>query len=191
MFERLNTPQEAYHFKLGSALKMEDTVVEILQASIDSAQDPSVKALFQDHLDQSPHQRENLEQVFAAFGWEVDDSPCPAIQAIEKEGKANAKKTDDVLVDSVLLQGAVETEHHEIGVYENLIINARAMGKRPGRRAARGQSPSGAGHPREGQDRPGERRRGHPEAARLTHSAEIGPRRYAAACSAQSRYRRQ
>lgn len=128
MFERLNTPQEAYHFKLGSALKMEDTVVEILQASIDSAQDPSVKALFQDHLDQSPHQRENLEQVFAAFGWEVDDSPCPAIQAIEKEGKANAKKTDDVLVDSVLLQGAVETEHHEIGVYENLIINARAMG---------------------------------------------------------------
>jgi len=128
MFERLNTPQEAYNFKLGSALKMEDTVVDILQASIDSAQDSSVKALFSDHLDQSPHQRENLEQVFAAFGWEVDDSPCPAIAAIEKEGKANAKKSDDVLVDSVLLQGAVETEHHEIGVYENLIINARAMG---------------------------------------------------------------
>jgi ferritin-like metal-binding protein YciE len=29
----------------------------------------------------------------------------------------------------VLLQGAVETEHHEIAVYENLIINAQAMGR--------------------------------------------------------------
>ena len=45
------------------------------------------------------------------------------------EAKANAKKTDDAVVDGVLLQGAVETEHHEIAVYENLIINARAMGR--------------------------------------------------------------
>jgi ferritin-like metal-binding protein YciE len=29
----------------------------------------------------------------------------------------------------VLLQGAVEVEHHEIGVYENLIDNAHAMGR--------------------------------------------------------------
>ena len=29
----------------------------------------------------------------------------------------------------MILQGAVEVEHHEIGVYENLIINARAMGR--------------------------------------------------------------
>jgi len=33
------------------------------------------------------------------------------------------------IVDSVILQGAVEVEHHEIGVYENLIINAQAMGR--------------------------------------------------------------
>jgi hypothetical protein len=29
----------------------------------------------------------------------------------------------------VLLQGAAEVEHHEIGVYENLILNARAKGR--------------------------------------------------------------
>jgi ferritin-like metal-binding protein YciE len=40
-----------------------------------------------------------------------------------------AKKADDRIVDSVLLQGALEVEHHEIGVYENLIINAQAMGR--------------------------------------------------------------
>jgi ferritin-like metal-binding protein YciE len=70
-----------------------------------------------------------IEQVFAVFGWEVDDSPCVVIQAIEKEGKANIKKADDGLVDSIIVSGALETEHHEIAVYEYLITGARAMGR--------------------------------------------------------------
>ena len=51
------------------------------------------------------------------------------MRSTQKEGKANAKKTDDAIVDSVLLTGGMETEHHEIAVYEGLIINARAMGR--------------------------------------------------------------
>jgi ferritin-like metal-binding protein YciE len=129
MFERLNTPQEAYNFKLGAALKMEQKVLDILESSADEAQDEKVAALFRQHHEESQAHVKNLEEVFGLFGWEVDDSPCPAIEGLEKEGKANAKRTDDALVDSVLLQGAVEVEHHEIGVYENLIINARAMGR--------------------------------------------------------------
>ncbi len=39
MFERLNNPQEAYNFKLGAALKMEQTVLSILEANIDEAKD--------------------------------------------------------------------------------------------------------------------------------------------------------
>ena len=71
----------------------------------------------------------NLEKAFAALGWEVDDSPCPAIEGIEKEGKANVKKADDAVIDDVLLSGAAQTEHHEIAVYEGLITHAQAMGK--------------------------------------------------------------
>jgi ferritin-like metal-binding protein YciE len=32
------------------------------------------------------------------------------------------------LTDSVILAGAAETEHHEIAVYENLIVHANAHG---------------------------------------------------------------
>lgn len=130
MFERLNTPDEAYNFKLGAALKMEQTVLEkILEDSIDEAQDDGLKRLFRHHAEETRQQIANLEQVFAAFGWDVDDSPCPAIEAIHKEGKTNIKKTDDAIVDSIILAGALETEHHEIAVYEGLIVNARAMGR--------------------------------------------------------------
>lgn len=128
MFERLDTAEEAYHYKLGAALKMENTVLEMLGKNAEEAQDDSLKELFHHHEEETKEHIENLRAAFIALGWEVDDSPSPAIEGIDKEGKANAKKADDSVVDSVLLQSAVETEHHEIAVYENLIVKARAMG---------------------------------------------------------------
>jgi ferritin-like metal-binding protein YciE len=129
MFERLNTPEEAFNYKIGAALTMEQTVLEILDDNIEEAQDDRLKQLFRHHAEETKGQIRNIEQVFAAFGWDVDDSPCPAIQGIQKEGKANVKKTDDAIVDSVILSGAAETEHHEIAVYESLITQARALGR--------------------------------------------------------------
>jgi len=129
VFERFEKPVEAYQYKLGSALKMEQTIVDMLGVNIEAAQDEQVKELLRKHQEETRGHIEVLEQVFGVFEWEIDDSPCPAIEGLEQEGKAMIKKTDDSFVDSVILQGAVEVEHHEIGVYTNLIVNARAMGR--------------------------------------------------------------
>jgi ferritin-like metal-binding protein YciE len=129
MFERLNTPEELYNYKLGAALKMENTVLEMLEDNAEAAQNSELEQLFRHHHDETRKQIANLQKVFEAFGWDPDDSPCPAIEGLEKEAKATVKKTDDALVDAVLLSGAAETEHHEIAVYEGLITHAHAMGK--------------------------------------------------------------
>lgn len=129
MFERLNTPQEVYNHKLGAALSMEQTVLGMLEDNIEHAQDDHLKQLLRHHHDETQMQISNLEQAFSKLGWDVDTSPCPAIQGIEKEGKANVKKADDAMVDEIILSGAAETEHHEIAVYEGLIMQARAMGR--------------------------------------------------------------
>lgn len=129
MFERLHTPEETYNWQLGAALKMEKKIVGMLDELIEESHDESIKQLFRTHQQETKGQIENIEQAFSALGWEVDESPCPAIEGIEKEGKATIKKTDDAIVDGVILEGAMETEHHEMAVYENLIINARAMGR--------------------------------------------------------------
>ena len=129
MFERLNTPEDAYNYKLGAALKMERTVLEILEDNIEHAQDGRVEELLQSHHEESRQHLDNLQEVFELFGWDIDDSPCPAIDGLEKEGKANVKKSDDAIVDVIILQGCVEVEHHEIGGYENLIIGAESMGR--------------------------------------------------------------
>ena len=129
MFERLNSPEELFHYKLGAALKMENTVLEMLGNLEEAAQRDKLKQQFRHHADETREQIGNIEKAFAALGEEPDDSPCPAIEGIDKEGKANVKKADDSLVDAVILSGAAETEHHEIAVYEGLITEAEAMGK--------------------------------------------------------------
>ena len=129
MFERLNSPQELFHYKLGAALKMENTVLEMLGNLEEEAQSEQLKQQFRHHAEETQQQIQNIEQAFSALGEEPDDSPCPAIEGIDKEGKANIKKADDSVVDAVILSGAAETEHHEIAVYEGLITHAHAMGK--------------------------------------------------------------
>jgi ferritin-like metal-binding protein YciE len=129
MFERFTTAEEAYNYKLGATLTMERNVLDILEKNIEEAKDPSVAKLFRHHHEETQGHVRNVEEAFGLFGWDVDDSPCPTIEALEKEGKTMAKKADDAMVDAMLLQGSVEVEHHEIAVYENLIIGARALGR--------------------------------------------------------------
>jgi ferritin-like metal-binding protein YciE len=128
MFEKLTTPEEIFSFKLGAALTMEQTNLEMLGDLEEHANRPELKKQFAHHADETREQIRNLERCFELLGEEVDDSPCPAIEGLEKEGKATLKKTDDNLQDAIVLSAAAETEHHEIAVYETLITNAKARG---------------------------------------------------------------
>jgi ferritin-like metal-binding protein YciE len=129
MFEKLNTPHEFFTFKLGAALTMERTVLQMLGKLEEEATREELKDQFRHHAVETEHQIQNIEKAFEALGEEVDDQACPAIEGIDKEGKANIKKADDKVVDAVILSGAAETEHHEIAVYEGLITHAKELGQ--------------------------------------------------------------
>jgi ferritin-like metal-binding protein YciE len=126
MFEKLTTPEEIFSFKLGAALTMERTALEMLGELEEHAQRDEIKQALHAHADETRQHIANVEQAFALLGEEVDDSPCPAIDGLHAEGKATIKKTDDSIVDAVILAGAAETEAHEIAVYETLVTNAEA-----------------------------------------------------------------
>src|ERR1051325_2866273 len=127
--ETIETPRELYLFKLGAALKMENTILEMLPQLEEHASDPQLKQSLQQHFEETQRHVTNLQQVFDALGAEVDESSCPTIEGLEKEGQANLKLVDDSLNDHVIISGVCETEHHEIAVYEGLIANAEAMGE--------------------------------------------------------------
>src|SRR3954454_3587114 len=125
---KLTSPQELFVHSLGACLTMENTVDEMLGKLTDQANDSELKQQLRHHREETQAQIRNLHQAFEALGMQPDERPCPAIEGIEKEGEANLKMADDSLTDDVILAGCAETEHHEIAVYENLIVHAGAMG---------------------------------------------------------------
>jgi ferritin-like metal-binding protein YciE len=124
MFDKLNNQRELFGHKLGSALTMEQDVLDMLGNLEEEAQRSELKQQFRHHAGESRQQIDNIEQVFRALGEEPDDSPCLVTKALDKQAKADIKMADDELVDAVILSGAAETEHHEIAVYESLLAEA-------------------------------------------------------------------
>jgi ferritin-like metal-binding protein YciE len=127
MFDSLKNQREFFGHKLGSALTMEQDVLEMLGHLEEKAQRDELKQKLRHHADETRQQIENIEQVFQALGEEPDDSPSLVTKALDKEAKANIKMADDSVVDEVILSGAAETEHHEIAVYESLITHAEQL----------------------------------------------------------------
>jgi ferritin-like metal-binding protein YciE len=127
--DRIESPRDLLAFKLGATLKMEQTVLEMLGKLEAEAQGQDLKGQLSHHADETRTQIANLERAFAAIGADPDQKPCPAIEGIDKEGKANVKLASGDMVDAVILSGAAETEHHEIAVYTGLITLAEALGE--------------------------------------------------------------
>ena len=125
---KIESPEELFVYKLGAALTMEETILELLEKLQQEANDPSLRRQLQQHHKETQGQVDNLHRVFEALGEPVDRRPCPAIEGIEKEGDMLLKEVDESLNDAVILQGVLETEHHEIAVYDGLIIMAEQMG---------------------------------------------------------------
>lgn len=128
MFEKLNTPEEIFSFKLGSALSMENTVLETLGELEQETNRDEIRQMARQYADETRQHIANIEKSFELLGEEVDDSRCPVMQGIQKEGKATLKKIDHSIVDAGIIAGMIETEHYEIAVYEILVTNAEARG---------------------------------------------------------------
>ena len=128
MFEHFDTSQELFEYRLGSALTMEHDSLAMLGELEGAAQSAEIKHMFSHHAEETRQQIANLEEVFAVLGIEANDSPSPTTKGLAKEGTALIRKTDERLVDNVVLAAALGTEHYEISAYETLIASAEALG---------------------------------------------------------------
>jgi ferritin-like metal-binding protein YciE len=126
--DTIETPRELFVHELGAALTMEETILELLPKLEEKAQDSGLKRQLNQHYRETQGQVQNLRQVFSALGEKADRKPCPAIEGLEREGDQMLGQVDRSLYDAVILSGVMETEHHEIAVYDGLIIKAEQMG---------------------------------------------------------------
>jgi ferritin-like metal-binding protein YciE len=126
---KIESPQELFVHNLGAALTMEETILGMLEELERQANDPRLKQNLRHHRQETEQQVRNLERAFEALGKEVDSKPCPTIDGLKKEGEQTLKNVGGQLNDAVILSGVIETEAHEIAVYDGLITTAEAMGE--------------------------------------------------------------
>jgi len=127
--ENVETPRQLFVHKLGAALTMEKKILDMLPQLEEAANDRTLKQNLTQHRRETEGHVRNLEQAFRALGEPVDEQSCPAIEGLEKEGQSMLGKVEDSLNDAVILSGVVETEAHEIAVYDGLITTAEEMGE--------------------------------------------------------------
>lgn len=126
--ETVKTPMDLFVHQLGAALTMEEKILDALPKLEEKAQDSNLRQQLSLHYRETQGQAQNLRQVFDALGEEADEKPCPAIEGLTKEADKLLGQVDETLYDAVILSAVMETEHHEIAVYDALIIKAEQMG---------------------------------------------------------------
>jgi ferritin-like metal-binding protein YciE len=123
----IESARELFVHKLGAALKMEKMIHDMLPQLEKEANGGELKRNLAQHRRETEQQVRNLERVFEALGEDPNEQPCRTIEGLVKEGEQNLKQVADDLNDAVVLSGVIETEAHEIAVYDGLITQAEAI----------------------------------------------------------------
>ena len=108
----------------------EKKLVKTLPKLSEAATAPSLKDAFSNHLEETRHHVERLEQVFAIAGEETDAIKCPAMAGIVDEGSDIIDETDDDTAqrDVGLIFAGQKAEHYEIATYGGMVELARTLG---------------------------------------------------------------
>src|SRR5438552_1260204 len=83
-----------------------------------SARREEVKHVLRRPADEARLHLARVEKSFQLLGAESECSACPAMSGLQLQAQATLARADESLFDVVILAGAVEAEHYEIGVYE-------------------------------------------------------------------------
>jgi ferritin-like metal-binding protein YciE len=123
----IESPRDLFVHKLGTALTLEETALEMLATFEEKASDSQLQLRLQHQRQETQRQIQNLRRAFEALGEEVESRPSPTVDALEQEGTRMIEQVNDGLVDSVILDGVIETASHEIAAYNGLIIKAETI----------------------------------------------------------------
>jgi ferritin-like metal-binding protein YciE len=128
VFEHFETPEEVFSAKLSAALTMEGDSLAMFTELEDRAQLWEFRELFRSHAEETRQEIERLERCFTLLQEKLKTAPSPASKGLAKEGRWMIAKTDEEIVDSVLLASALETALYEVGVYQALVAAADSFG---------------------------------------------------------------
>jgi ferritin-like metal-binding protein YciE len=123
------TLQGLFHDTLKDIYFAEKKILTALPKLAKAAQNPGLKAAFEQHKDQTEEQVARLEQVFKSIDEKPQGKTCDAILGLLEEGQAVIKDYKGTsALDAGLLAAAQAVEHYEISRYGTLRTWANKLG---------------------------------------------------------------
>jgi ferritin-like metal-binding protein YciE len=123
----IESSRELLVHKLGAALKMEETTLEVLEMFREKVSDSRLRLRLQRQHQETQQQIRNLHHAFDALGEAGESRPSLIVDALAAEGTQMVERVEDDLVDSVILDSVIEAASHEIAIYNELIIKAETI----------------------------------------------------------------
>jgi ferritin-like metal-binding protein YciE len=108
----------------------EHQITKALPKMVEQATSPDLRDAFQEHLDQTRHQIERLDQVFERLNIDGERRECKGMEGVLAEGDRMMKLSngDASVGDAALIAEAQKVEHYEIAGYGTVISFAEQMG---------------------------------------------------------------
>jgi ferritin-like metal-binding protein YciE len=125
----MGTLHDAFLDELRDTYDAEKQLTKALPKLAKAANSPDLRAAFESHLEETRHQVERLEQVFASLDEKVRGKHCDGIAGIIEEGRAIMEEDfDEMTTDACLIAAGQRAEHYEMAAYGTLVAWAKAMG---------------------------------------------------------------
>jgi ferritin-like metal-binding protein YciE len=131
MPSKMTEPRQLFLHELGDILYAERVLAKALPKMAKEASDAELRTGFEDHLQETRGQIQNLEEAFRALGEKPTPERCPGIEGIKAEhDEFMRQKPSPEICDLFLTGAAARAEHYEIAAYTGLVTMAQAMGEK-------------------------------------------------------------
>ena len=131
---KLKTLRDLYIEQIQDLHSAEVQLTKALPSMVKAATDPTLKAAFEEHLQQTKIHVERLEGICRSLEVSPKGATCKAMKGLIAEGKEIASHPAELAVrDAGLIAAAQRVEHYEIAGYGCVRTYAEILGDSQGR----------------------------------------------------------
>jgi ferritin-like metal-binding protein YciE len=126
---KMETLQDLFMDLLKDTYDAEHQITKALPKLVKAANNPDLKAAFDQHLAQTETHIQRLEQAFQTQGKKATRKSCKGMKGLIEEGaEIMEEDADPDVLDAGLIAAAQKVEHYEISAYGTLSAYAEMLG---------------------------------------------------------------
>ncbi len=126
----IRTIEQKFIHDLAEIYDAEQRFLEAQDKLLQAASAPQLKAIIQDHIEQTEQQIGNIEQIYRQLDANPERISCDGAAGLVRASEQGLAIADSPALRDYVIGGALsKVEHYEVAVYRGLLTAAESMGQ--------------------------------------------------------------